>query len=343
MNIKSLLLGSAAALAAVSGAQAADAIIAAEPDPMEYVRVCDAFGTGYFYIPGTETCLKIGGYVRFQVDFGEDIFGDDDWDAWTRGRLAVTAKSDTELGELTGFMAIHGDASERIDGNNADFYFDEVYLQLGGFKAGTYLNWWDANDLPGELDDLGSNRLTSIAYIYTGDAFTAGIQLDELTNEEFLGTFTDGDPDLGGGQNLGLEAVVQAALGPAAIELLGSYDFGNEDGAVRAIASADVGPGTFYLSGVYSSGYNVYYSSAQWTVAAAYAWNATEKLQVIPEFQYFWDTDYDADGDFGGDDFWTAGATVNYTITEGLTSKVAVGYTDEDESWGGLFRLQRDF
>ncbi|WP_200954108.1 porin, partial [Ensifer sp. Root142] len=63
MNIKSLLLGSAAALAAVSGAQAADAIVAAEPEPMEYVRVCDAFGTGYFYIPGTETCLKLSGGV----------------------------------------------------------------------------------------------------------------------------------------------------------------------------------------------------------------------------------------------------------------------------------------
>ncbi|MBX4869589.1 porin, partial [Rhizobium leguminosarum] len=64
MNIKSLLLGSAAALAVVSGAQAADAIVAAEPEPVEYVRVCDAYGTGYFYIPGTETCLKIEGYIR---------------------------------------------------------------------------------------------------------------------------------------------------------------------------------------------------------------------------------------------------------------------------------------
>src|SRR5262245_8843558 len=52
MNIKSLLLGSAAALAVVSGAQAADAIVAAEPEPLEYVRICDAFGAGYFYIPG---------------------------------------------------------------------------------------------------------------------------------------------------------------------------------------------------------------------------------------------------------------------------------------------------
>ncbi|MGO4832748.1 porin, partial [Rhizobiaceae sp. 2RAB30] len=49
MNLKSLLLGSAAALVAVSGAQAADAVVVAEPEPVEYVRVCDTFGTGFFY------------------------------------------------------------------------------------------------------------------------------------------------------------------------------------------------------------------------------------------------------------------------------------------------------
>jgi hypothetical protein len=51
MNIKSLLLGSAAALVAVTGARAADAVVVAEPEPVEYVRVCDAFGAGFFYIP----------------------------------------------------------------------------------------------------------------------------------------------------------------------------------------------------------------------------------------------------------------------------------------------------
>ena len=35
MNIKSLLLGSAAAFAAVSGAQAADAVVVADPEPVE--------------------------------------------------------------------------------------------------------------------------------------------------------------------------------------------------------------------------------------------------------------------------------------------------------------------
>ncbi|MBB2675950.1 UNVERIFIED_ORG: opacity protein-like surface antigen [Rhizobium esperanzae] len=117
MNIKSLLLGSAAALAVVSGAQAADAIVAAEPEPVEYVRVCDAYGTGYFYIPGTETCLKINGYVRFQVDVapnvssigaggGGSVANDSDWDARTRGQVQFTAKSDTEYGPLTGVIVM---------------------------------------------------------------------------------------------------------------------------------------------------------------------------------------------------------------------------------------------
>ncbi len=67
MNIKSLLIGSAAALVAVTGARAADAVVVAEPEPVEYVRVCDAYGAGFFYIPGTETCLKISGYVRYDA------------------------------------------------------------------------------------------------------------------------------------------------------------------------------------------------------------------------------------------------------------------------------------
>ena len=77
MNIKSLLLGSAAALVAVSGAHAADAVIAAEPEPVDYVRVCDVYGAGFFYIPGTETCLKIGGYVRYDASVGSQYNGYD--------------------------------------------------------------------------------------------------------------------------------------------------------------------------------------------------------------------------------------------------------------------------
>jgi len=73
MNIKSLLLGSAAALVAVSGARAADAVVAPEPEPVEYVRVCDVYGAGFYYIPGTETCLKVSGYFRYDIGAGDGV------------------------------------------------------------------------------------------------------------------------------------------------------------------------------------------------------------------------------------------------------------------------------
>jgi len=132
MNIKSLLLGSAAALVAVSGARAADAVVIAEPEPMEYVRVCDVYGEGFFYIPGTETCLRVHGYVRFDVAGGDLVanrvsgnfitvddldddgiiedgeFGsvdyegpDDSYNTNARFSFRTTTKSETELGTLT--------------------------------------------------------------------------------------------------------------------------------------------------------------------------------------------------------------------------------------------------
>ena len=62
--VKSLLLGSAAGLAAVAGAQAADLPAKGKVAAVEYVRVCSAYGAGFFFIPGTETCLRVGGRVR---------------------------------------------------------------------------------------------------------------------------------------------------------------------------------------------------------------------------------------------------------------------------------------
>ena len=65
--VKSLILGSAAGLIAVSGAQAADLPVKAKA--VEYVRICSLYGAGFFYIPGTDTCIKLGGYVRIDTTF----------------------------------------------------------------------------------------------------------------------------------------------------------------------------------------------------------------------------------------------------------------------------------
>ncbi|RZN06031.1 porin [Bradyrhizobium genosp. SA-3] len=58
---KSLILGSAV-LFAGTAAQAADLPVKAKP--VEYVKVCSLYGAGFYYIPGTDTCIKLGGYLR---------------------------------------------------------------------------------------------------------------------------------------------------------------------------------------------------------------------------------------------------------------------------------------
>jgi len=65
---KSLLLGSSATLVAVAGAQAAD-LPSKKAAPATYVKVCDAYGAGFFVIPGTDTCVKVGGYVRAEYQY----------------------------------------------------------------------------------------------------------------------------------------------------------------------------------------------------------------------------------------------------------------------------------
>jgi hypothetical protein len=61
-TVKTLLLGTAAGFVAVVGAQAADMPVKAAP--VNYVKICSLYGDGFYYIPGTDTCLKLGGYLR---------------------------------------------------------------------------------------------------------------------------------------------------------------------------------------------------------------------------------------------------------------------------------------
>jgi hypothetical protein len=71
--VKSLILGSAAGILAMGGAQAADLPVKAKA--VEYVKICSLYGAGFFYIPGTDTCIKLGGYVRIDTTFNGGVYG----------------------------------------------------------------------------------------------------------------------------------------------------------------------------------------------------------------------------------------------------------------------------
>src|SRR5690349_90622 len=129
--VKSLLLGAAAGVVAVAGAQAADLPVKAKP--VQYVKICSLYGAGFYYMPGTDTCLKIGGYVRAEVNVqaggsfavpatlnlnNRNAYLQD----WrSRAAITVDARSQTEYGTLRSylFMAATDDNSSRNSGNPA--------------------------------------------------------------------------------------------------------------------------------------------------------------------------------------------------------------------------------
>ena len=74
-GVKTLLLGTAAGFMAVAGAQAADMPVKARP--VQYVKICTLYGDGYYYIPGSDTCIKIGGFVRMETGWNT-VGGDQD-------------------------------------------------------------------------------------------------------------------------------------------------------------------------------------------------------------------------------------------------------------------------
>ena len=112
---RTLILGSAAGLMALSGAEAADLPVKAKA--VEYVRICSLYGAGFFYIPGTDTCIKIGGYLRADTTFNGGAHGAPAWNSdlgqqnryrdyfVSRSRVALTidTRTATEYGVVRTF------------------------------------------------------------------------------------------------------------------------------------------------------------------------------------------------------------------------------------------------
>ena len=102
---KSLLLGSAAGLIAVAGAEAAD-LPTKKAAPVDYVRICNVYGPGFFYIPGTDTCIKIGGKAEFDLEWDEPRAHSDPTVGYNAlARVNLDARTATDWGLLRTFGA----------------------------------------------------------------------------------------------------------------------------------------------------------------------------------------------------------------------------------------------
>ena len=185
MNMfRPLLAGSIAALGLSTGAFAADQPIvpmaAAEPAGLSYVIYCETMGTGFFFIPGTDTCLKIGGYVRADYNYREQVtYTGNDITTRARARLNFDARTDTELGTVRSFAQIEftNDNAEATTAN-----LEKAFITFAGFTAGRAASFFDFVPNEGILlfqRVSERNSVNLFAYEAKFDQFKAAVSLEE--------------------------------------------------------------------------------------------------------------------------------------------------------------------
>ena len=213
--LKSTLLASAAGFAAVAGAQAADLPVK-KAAPIEYVRVCTAYGAGFFYIPGTDTCIRLSGRARFeggyQTAYSRQSGSVGDSAGYsTRLRINVDARTQTGYGTLRAFLRLEtgsrtggsygggtSGTQQRI-GNayaaigvdqfgRAQQYVntDKAFVQFAGFTAGRASSFFDfyAHDFEFAAATGGSDVASTNLLAYTatfGNGFSATLSVEDPT------------------------------------------------------------------------------------------------------------------------------------------------------------------
>jgi hypothetical protein len=208
--VKSLLLGSAAGFVAVAGAQAADLPVKAKP--VEYVKVCSLYGAGFFYIPGTDTCIKIGGAVRVQAEFNTGAGGipvglgsgaeapqgaftrnlTNDTNFRTRIYLSVDARQQTEYGTLRSYFRFGVNETSPTDtspsaGAGVSPFWDRAFIQFAGFTVGRTVSFYDGltwadfgYNNPRTTFDSGANGITVWAYTAQfGNGISASLSAED--------------------------------------------------------------------------------------------------------------------------------------------------------------------
>jgi len=201
-KIKSLILGSAAGFVAIAGAQAADLPVKAKA--VQYVKICSLYGAGFYYIPGTETCIKIGGYVQFDVNLnansydspyiqGNSAFGSRDRDFFTtrqRSQFTVDTRTATEYGVVRSYWDVKFQFTSNTDNiAGGSIEVDYGFVQFAGFTFGksvsAYSTPWHSGGANNNTSSLlgGHDNATGVNNInYTwqfGNGVSAQLGIEE--------------------------------------------------------------------------------------------------------------------------------------------------------------------
>ncbi|MEN3930516.1 porin [Microvirga sp. W0021] len=147
-----VLLGSAVGFCVVTSANAAD-LPSVKSAPVEYVRVCSEAGQGFFYLPGSDTCVQIGGRVRADTAYIQTNSRNNDAVNFSASaRINLDVRTNTPYGLARAYLRYN---LGRADGNYGDGFnngttgtsnyggLDLAYIQFAGLTAGRIQSFFD--------------------------------------------------------------------------------------------------------------------------------------------------------------------------------------------------------
>ncbi len=208
MTFKSIMLGAAAVATAATTATAADLPVA--PEPVDYVQICDAYGDRFFYIPGTDICLRVRGRARTTIsteNLSDDVqtagFNNrtSDGITWTtEGFIYLDARNETEWGTLRTFIELEGNVSD----NTEAFDTGNVFIQWGGLLVGYTGSQFDHYTGQVEIGVVGRqwSDTTTQQISYTmnfGDGFYATASIEDRVERDNNAPITNTVALVGGG------------------------------------------------------------------------------------------------------------------------------------------------
>ncbi|PTW61333.1 porin-like protein [Breoghania corrubedonensis] len=340
MKKNTLLLAGLAGFAGLGAARAAD--LPAAPEPVDYVRVCDAYGAGYFYIPGTETCLRIQGGMRVELRFQD--FADDGNRAWgsrngnattTRARAYVKfdSRTQTEYGLLRTFVDLWF-TSDSGDNGNPAVELRDGFIQFGGFTFGRAESFFDfyTGDNWGSIIQQGfsDHRTNLFAYTYGfGNGFSATVSAEDATfvrNQTVRALDASSENDLYGGHKWpDLVANLRVDQGWGSAQVMGALHqvYGNSRIGDSEIGFA-VGAGVTFNAPMLAPGDTVSFQGAYSKGALRYV----HEDAVFPDFVRSGDELKSAKA-------WGFGGGVTHYWMPTLSSALTATYTRYDMSGVG--------
>ncbi len=172
--LRSSLLATAAAFATMGAAHAADLPVK-KAVPVEYVRVCGAYGAGFFYVPGTDTCLRISGRARYGGGYmtastrqaGTNAGDSAGYQA--RLRINLDARTQTAYGTLRAFVRLDAGSRTGYARSGTQARIGQAYDATGVDQAGHAQQFMNVDKAFIQFAGLTAGRASSFFDFYAHD------------------------------------------------------------------------------------------------------------------------------------------------------------------------------